>query len=205
MHDTSERRWEGDTMARGKNNEKKSQKEANRKPNKKQEDNIAPNAAGEKAADDTKVKAEAKALKDKDAAASKKRGKTKNKSKLCKEYESGEKRILLEGWVRDGLTMEDIANNIGISRSTLYEWMRLSSDISDTIKKGKDIPDYVMENALYASGIGGNVLAQIFWLKNRRPDKWRDKVEQKIDQRIDADIDDLYGVLICPPRRTENE
>lgn len=30
--------------------------------------------------------------------------------------------LLLEGWARDGLTDEQIAGNIGITATTLYEW-----------------------------------------------------------------------------------
>lgn len=83
--------------------------------------------------------------------------------------------LLLEGWARDGLTDEQIANNIGISRSTLAEWKKKYEDISDTLKKGKEIVDYQVENALLCNAIKGDTTAQIFWLKNRRPDKWRDK------------------------------
>ena len=36
-----------------------------------------------------------------------------------------------------------------------------------------------MQNALLAKALSGDTTAQIFWLKNRRPDKWRDKVEVK--------------------------
>ena len=35
----------------------------------------------------------------------------------------------------------------------------------------------MVENALFKNAIEGNVTAQIFWLKNRKPDKWRDKPE----------------------------
>lgn len=83
--------------------------------------------------------------------------------------------LLLEGWARDGLTDEQIANNIGISRSTLAEWKKKYEDISDTLKKGKEVVDYQVENALLRNAIKGDTTAQIFWLKNRRPDKWRDK------------------------------
>ena len=38
------------------------------------------------------------------------------------EWLEPEKLILIEGWARDGLTDEQIAKNIGISRSTLNEW-----------------------------------------------------------------------------------
>lgn len=45
--------------------------------------------------------------------------------------------ILLEGWARDGLTDEQIAKNMGITRKTLAEWKIKYSDIGDTLKKGK--------------------------------------------------------------------
>ena len=37
--------------------------------------------------------------------------------------------------------------------------------------------NYEVENALYKAAINGNVTAMIFFLKNRRPDKWRDRKE----------------------------
>ena len=45
--------------------------------------------------------------------------------------------LQLEAWARDGLTEEQIAHNMGISRKTLYEWKSKYSDICDTLKKGK--------------------------------------------------------------------
>lgn len=83
----------------------------------------------------------------------------------------------LEAWARDGLTDEQIAHNAGISRSTLAKWRTDHQDISDALKKGKEVVDYEVENALLLKALCGDVTAQIFWLKNRRPDKWRDKPE----------------------------
>ena len=83
--------------------------------------------------------------------------------------------ILLEGWARDGLTDEQIAHNCGISAKTLYEWKNAYGEIRKALKKGKEVVDYEVENALLEECKSGNVTAQIFWLKNRRPDKWRDK------------------------------
>lgn len=83
--------------------------------------------------------------------------------------------ILLEGWARDGLTDEQIAHNVNITTTTLYDWKKRFPAISETLKKGKEIVDYEVENALFRSAMEGNTTAQIFWLKNRRPDKWRDK------------------------------
>lgn len=105
--------------------------------------------------------------------------------------------IKLEGWARDGLTDKQIAHNVGITESTLYEWKNKYSDISESLKKGKEVVDYQVENALLKKALGyktsemrltkdgdlvevekevpGDVTAQIFWLKNRKPDKWKDK------------------------------
>ena len=86
---------------------------------------------------------------------------------------------LLEGWARDGLTDEKIATNMGVHRDTLNEWKKKYSVISDALKKGKEVVDYQVENALLNKAIGGDTTAQIFWLKNRRPDKWRDKPQEE--------------------------
>lgn len=111
--------------------------------------------------------------------------------------------LKIEGWARDGLTEEQIAENMGIARSTLGEWKKKYPDISDTLKRGKDVIDRQVENSLLKRALGyeyeevkrvyeGETLkeetitkkivvpdttAQIFWLKNRKPDKWRDKPE----------------------------
>ena len=110
---------------------------------------------------------------------------------------------LLEGWARDGLTDEQIAGNIGINTSTLYDWKNKFPKISEALKKGKEVVDIQGENALLKRALGyefqetrveksdkdgtkiiqtlkhipADTTAQIFWLKNRRPDKWRDKPE----------------------------
>ena len=109
--------------------------------------------------------------------------------------------LRLEGWSRDGLTDKQIAQNMGINQATLYDWKNKYSEISDTLKKGKEVVDYAVENALLKKALGytvkeqrltkdgdvievekeipGDVTAQIFWLKNRKPDKWKDKREDE--------------------------
>ena len=95
--------------------------------------------------------------------------------------------ILLEGWARDGLTDEQIAHNMGITSKTLYEWKNKYGDICESLKKGKEIVDFEVENALFQSAMSGNTTAQIFWLKNRRPDKWREK-RDSADDNINISI-----------------
>ena len=85
--------------------------------------------------------------------------------------------ILLEGWARDALTDEQIAQNMGIAVGTLYLWKKSHVEICEALKKGKEVVDFQVENALVQAALDGNVTAQIFWLKNRRPDKFRDKPE----------------------------
>lgn len=86
---------------------------------------------------------------------------------------------LLDGWARDGLTDEQIASNVGIGVRTLYEWKEKYPQILQVLKKGKEVVDYQVENALLNKALGGDTTAQIFWLKNRRPDKWRDKPQEE--------------------------
>lgn len=128
--------------------------------------------------------------------------------------------LLLESYARDGLSDEQIALKVGISAKTLYEWMNRFGDIRKAIKKGKAPVDIAVENALYKSATGFTktlrkpikvrdksgaehieyadeevyfppmVSAQIFWLKNRKPSKWRDKPEDnKANDAVTVIID----------------
>ena len=93
--------------------------------------------------------------------------------------------LKIEGWAREGLTDKQIGNNIGISQATLYEWKKQFPELSDTLKKSKDVVDRMVENALFKNAIEGNTTAQIFWLKNRKPDKWREKPAYEDTSELD--------------------
>lgn len=112
--------------------------------------------------------------------------------------------LLLEGWARDGLTDEQIAKNIGITVSTFYEWKKKYSEISEPLKKGKEVVDYEVENALLSSALGGNTTAQIFWLKNRRPDKWRDKQKEETDKTALDKLDSILKEIKDDAERSTN-
>ena len=88
-----------------------------------------------------------------------------------------EKLVLVEGWARDGLTDEQIANNLGISKTTFYKFKDEHSELSELLKKGKEVVDYQVENALLKNALEGNVTAQIYWLNNRKPKQWKNKRE----------------------------
>ena len=68
-----------------------------------------------------------------------------------------DKLILVEGWARDGLTNEQIAEKLGIARSTLQEWQNEYSDFADALKKGKEVVDREVENALLKKTTGYTV------------------------------------------------
>nr|DAZ35130.1 MAG TPA: terminase small subunit [Caudoviricetes sp.] len=112
--------------------------------------------------------------------------------------------LLLEGWARDGLTDEQIAKNIGITVSTFYEWKKKYSEISESLKKGKEVVDYEVENALLSSALEGNTTAQIFWLKNRRPDKWRDKQKEETDKTALDKLDSILKEIKEDAERSTN-
>lgn len=103
--------------------------------------------------------------------------------------------ILIEGWARDGLIEEQIAHNMGIGLSTLGEYKKKYKEISDALKKGKEVADFMVENALFKSAMEGNTTAQIFWLKNRRPSKWRDK-PQITEQSESEEFNKLMNVIL---------
>lgn len=124
--------------------------------------------------------------------------------------------LKIEGWARDGLTDEQIAEKIRITPSTLYEWKKRYSEISEALKKGKEVVDRQVENALLKRALGyqytektveksvegtkvketvkevvPDTTAQIFWLKNRRPDLWRDKKDVAMEGEINNPFREL--------------
>lgn len=61
---------------------------------------------------------------------------------------------LLRGWARDGLKDIDIAHRCAISESTLYDWKNRFPEISEALKKGKEVVDIEVENALLEKCFG---------------------------------------------------
>ena len=113
---------------------------------------------------------------------------------VYKEWLEKDNLLLLQGWARDGLTDEQIAHNMGISTTTLYEWKKKYSEIADTLKKTKEVVDRQVENALFKKAIEGDTTAMIFWLKNRRPNDWRDKRETALSGAVQTVPDKLLFV-----------
>ncbi|MGE7022009.1 transposase [Solibacillus cecembensis] len=70
------------------------------------------------------------------------------------EWLTDEGLIKIEGWARDGLTDEQIAKNMGIAYSTLRTWRDKFSALSAALKRGKEVIDRQVENALLKRALG---------------------------------------------------
>jgi transposase-like protein len=119
------------------------------------------------------------------------------KPKKWDELEMDTKLVLVEGWARDGLIDKQIAENLGVSYSTLKNWKREYPQFKEALSKGKEVVDRHVENALLKRALGfyyeedamsakGDVKkvrkyqipdtrAAMYWLNNRLPEKYRDK------------------------------
>lgn len=120
--------------------------------------------------------------------------------------------LKVEGWKRDGLSDEQVAENMGISTATLYQWQKDYPEFSEAIKKGREVVVRHLENTLIkrASGYeyeeinyfqdkGGGVTerktikhippdttALIFALKNMSPANWRDRKETALSGSLET-------------------
>lgn len=104
-----------------------------------------------------------------------------------------------------GATDVDLAEFFNVAKSTINLWKKKHPEFSDSIKKGKIVADAEVAESLYKRAIGieytekkvrydgGKEIREvtkklippdpasgIFWLKNRKRDKWRDKQDHEI-------------------------
>lgn len=73
---------------------------------------------------------------------------------IVDEWLEDDKLMLIEAWSRDGYTKQDIANNIGIHLTTLLKWEKRYPEFKEAMKRGKEIIDYKVENALLKRALG---------------------------------------------------
>lgn len=109
-----------------------------------------------------------------------------------------------------GATDIEIADFFGVSEQTLNTWKNTQLGFLESLKSGKEEADQRVERSLYRRALGferdavkifcakdGRVttvpyrevvppdtVACIFWLKNRRPEDWREKVEHEHKGRV---------------------
>lgn len=124
--------------------------------------------------------------------------------------------IQAEKLCKKGFIDVEIADFFEVNVDTIYEWKKKHPKFSDALKDGKRHSDSKVEDSLYNRALGyefqevkeeleggtvtrttkttkqlaGDTTAQIFWLKNRQPERWRDKQEVSNTIKIEA-IDDF--------------
>ena len=107
---------------------------------------------------------------------------------------------------RLGATDKELANFFNVAIDTISEWKNVHPEFSASLKAGKELADAEVADKLFKRATGyehqavkisatpdgrehiteytekypPDTTAAIFWLKNRRPDLWRDKTEQKL-------------------------
>ena len=74
-----------------------------------------------------------------------------------------------------GLTKEQIAGALGMSRSTFFDHMSKNPEISDAFEQGKGYGIGRVADSLFAKAVKGDTTAQTFFLKARAG--WKDKLE----------------------------
>lgn len=111
---------------------------------------------------------------------------------------------------REGLTEVEMAQKLGIGKSTLTRWKQKHPEFRASLKGSREEADLKVVDSLYRRALGyeyeetemvmankdgemkparvrkvkkhvaPDVTACIFWLKNRQPADWRDKVQQEV-------------------------
>lgn len=114
---------------------------------------------------------------------------------------------------KKGKTNKQIAQIIGISPQTIYYWQRTNDQFKWAFSEAKSAADDLVEASLFRKAIGytcpetkvfqyeGQIIehtiqkhyapdttAGIFWLKNRRPEEWRERVEN-VNKNYDLEWD----------------
>lgn len=80
-----------------------------------------------------------------------------------------------------GLTVSEVAKVMDVSVSTLYKWGDEFPDFSEAIKLGREVCDSRIEQTLYERAAAGETGPMVFWLKNRKPNTWRDKKDVVVE------------------------
>jgi len=117
-----------------------------------------------------------------------------------------------------GCTDSEICQRINVSISTLWTWRKLHPDFAEAFKMAKTLPDDRVEGTLYRVALGYDYTEQQaikvktgehteevqvvdvvkhqppsepslrFWLKNRRPEQWRERNDVNLSGGVDVNV-----------------
>ena len=128
-------------------------------------------------------------------------------------------------WVKDGMTDYSIAESLGIAAYTFIKYKKIYSDLIDTYTRAHMERNCVVVNSVFKKAQGhkatlrkqkvladGSVIdfqeeqyippdtdAAKFWLTNRDPEAWRDKVDQDVNVNVNVLVDDSFKKYFQPP------
>lgn len=123
---------------------------------------------------------------------------------------------LLQHFAQAGMTLVEMAEALEVTEMTLNRWVAELPAVKEALAKGRQVADAKVAASLYRRAIGGfeqretkivrdasgEIVGQTettrilppdpgaiaFWLKNRRPDLWRDKVEHDVTGKISIEV-----------------
>lgn len=76
------------------------------------------------------------------------------RSSMVDEWLEDDNLMLLACWARDGLNYKQISERIGIHPDTFTDWKNDYPEIRKAVARGKEIVDYMVENALLKRALG---------------------------------------------------
>lgn len=122
-------------------------------------------------------------------------------SKYKKEYDEQARKLCLLGYIDTQL-----ADFFGVAEATIHNWKIEHPSFLESLKAGKCVADASVVDSLYSRAMGSthkedkifnnngealivpttkhyppDTTACIFWLKNRQPELWREKVEAEVN------------------------
>lgn len=115
--------------------------------------------------------------------------------------------LQLETWARNGLTDEQIAHNMGVSTATLYNYKRNHLEILEALKKGKEVIDIQVENALLKRALGYSYSENKYMLARMEDDEYQNKLTAYINEykynHPEASQEEINRVKINFPKTKE--
>lgn len=79
------------------------------------------------------------------------------------------------GTIQMGADLALAAKVVGVGRRTILDCMKADPKFREAIEEARAFADDNVIRCLYTAATQGNVSAMMFWLKNRKPNEWRDQ------------------------------
>lgn len=95
------------------------------------------------------------------------------------------KKTLLES-LKSGASIVASCEGARISRETFYAWIHQDEQFGQDVQTAKDSRTEFVEDALYQNALKGNATAQIFFLCNRAPERWKNV--HKVEAELNGDV-----------------